>query len=189
MLLTVLHGHPSVPSPTLRPAAHAARSPVGWAARPDGTGARTSHRASRTAWFAGYCPAMSRVRTTERQTQAFNAGIEALLAFYDPEVICHPAAGWVPEQVCYGHDGIRRLTSTWLENVDGASLNVHEVRDMRERVLVLAELTGSSRETGEPVRQEFGVVNSDIRTGGKVGEAHFFLSWQEAREAARAGCS
>lgn len=120
----------------------------------------------------------------DRRTEQFRAGIEALLSFYAPDVVCYPAEGWVPEPVCHGHDGIRRLSSAWAENVEGAVLEVHEIRDMRERVLVLAELTGNARDSGQPIRQPFGIVNSDLRDGGKVGEARFFLSWQEAREAA-----
>src|SRR2546429_686647 len=44
---------------------------------------------------------------------AFNAGIEALLVFYAPDVVCYPAPGWVAEKVCHGHEGIRRLSSVW----------------------------------------------------------------------------
>ena len=68
-------------------------------------------------------------------------------------------------------------------------LSVHEVLDLGDRVLVLAELTGSERDTGDPISQPFGAVNSDLRDGGKVGEVRFFLSWQEAREAAYGGSS
>jgi hypothetical protein len=125
----------------------------------------------------------------DRRAVAFTAGIEALLSFYAPDVVCYPAEGWVPEPVCHGHDGIRRLSGMWVANVDGATLNVHEIRDLSERVLVLAELTGQARGSGEPISQPFGIVNSDLRDGGLVGEARFFLSWQEAREAAVGGPS
>jgi hypothetical protein len=131
---------------------------------------------------------MLRGRSKDSREDAFKAGIEALLSFYAPDVVCYPAAGWVPEPVCHGHDGIRRLSGRWVENVDGATLNVHEIRDLSERVLVLAELTGQARDSGEPISQPFGIVNSDLREG-KVFEARFFLSWQEAREAAVGGSS
>jgi hypothetical protein len=125
-------------------------------------------------------------RTRDRQPGELGAGIEALLQLYAHDVVCYPADGWVAQEVCHGHDGIRMLSQTWSANVDEPALSVHEVRDLRERVVILAELTGRTRDSGEPVQQEFGVVNSDLRDDGKVGEARFFLSWREAREAAGA---
>jgi hypothetical protein len=128
---------------------------------------------------------MSWGRTKDRRSGALEDEIEALLQLYAPDVVCYPAAGWVPEEVCYGHDGIRMLSRTWSAAVREPALHVHEVRDLRERLVILAELTGRAPDTGEPISQEFGVVNADLREDGKVGEARFFLSWDEAREAAR----
>jgi ketosteroid isomerase-like protein len=113
---------------------------------------------------------------------AFHAAIDALLVFYAPDVVCYPAKGWVQEAVCHGHEGIRKLSAVWTESMDDASLAVHEVRDMHERVLILAELTGRAKASGAPMRQPFGVVNSDLRDDGTVGEVRFFLTWQEALE-------
>jgi hypothetical protein len=124
-------------------------------------------------------------RTKDRRQGALDDGIETLLQLYAPDVVCYQAAGWVPDDVCHGHEGIRMLSETWSAAVDEPALHVHEVRDLHERVVILAELTGRARDSGEPVSQAFGVVNSDLRDDGKVGEARFFLSWQEAREAAQ----
>jgi hypothetical protein len=85
--------------------------------------------------------------------------------------------------VCHGHDGFRKLAAVWSESTEDGALDVHEVRDLHDRVLILAEFTGRARDTGEPSRQRFGVVNSDLRSDGKVGAVRFFLTWQEAREA------
>jgi SnoaL-like domain len=115
-----------------------------------------------------------------QSVEAFNAEIEALLVFYAPDVVCHPARGWVGETVCHGHEGIRRLSAVWSEHVVDAALQVHDVRDLHERIVVLAELTGRTRDSGVQIRQPFGVVNSDLREDGKVGEVRFFLSWGEA---------
>lgn len=113
-----------------------------------------------------------------------NAAIEAFLMIYAPDVVCHPAPGWIEgDAVRHGHDGFRELAAVWSENTENGSLEVHEVRDMHDRVLVLAEFTGRTRDTGQPSRQVFGAVNSDLRSDGKVGEVRFFLTWQEAREA------
>ena len=119
----------------------------------------------------------------DAHAQAFEAGIEALLAFYAGDVVCYPATGWVEEPVCHGHEGIRKLSAVWTESMDDVALSVHEVRDMHERVLILAEFTGRARDTGAPTHQRFGVVNSDLRDDGKVGEACFFLTWREALDA------
>jgi hypothetical protein len=112
------------------------------------------------------------------------AAIETLLGFYAADVVCYPAPGWVDYPICHGHEGMRDLGARWLELVDHPNVNVHEVRDLRHRLLVLAEFTGRAKDTGTPVSVHFGVVNSDLRDDGKVGEARFFLSWDEARSAA-----
>ena len=78
---------------------------------------------------------------------------------------------------------VRRLAEVWTENIDDGALEVHEVRDLRDRVLVLAEFTRRSRGSGEPRSQRFGAVNSDLRGDGRVGEVRFYLTWQEARDA------
>jgi hypothetical protein len=116
---------------------------------------------------------------------AFNAGIEALLVFYAPDVVCHPAPGWLEgDPVCHGHDGFRRLSAVWTDNVDDGNLEIEQIRDLGDRVLILAQFTGVSRDSGLPIRQPFGVINSDLRDDGKVGEVRFFLGWRQAREAA-----
>jgi hypothetical protein len=124
------------------------------------------------------------VEAKDPHAEVFNAGIEALLVFYAPDLICYPATGWVEgDAVCYGHDGFRKLGAVWTENVDEVAFEVDDVRDLHDRVLILATFTGRTRDAGLPVRQRFGVINSDIRADGKVGEARFFLTWEEAREA------
>ncbi len=124
---------------------------------------------------------------TRRSGEAFNAEIEALLVFYASDVVCYPAPGWVEETVCHGHDGIRRLSAVWSEHLDEVALEVHEVRDLHDRLLVLAELTGRRTNAGARISQPFGIVNSDLRADGKVGEVRFFLSWREALEAVGLG--
>jgi SnoaL-like protein len=120
---------------------------------------------------------------TGKTSEGFDAAIEALLVFYTADVVCHPAPGWVEDAVCHGHDGFRKLSAVWTEKFDDVALEVHDVRDMHERVLILAEFTGRSKDSGARIRQPFGAVNSDLRDDGKVGEVRFFLSWQQALEA------
>ena len=119
----------------------------------------------------------------DRQTQAFQATIDSFLAFYAPDVVCYPAPGWVEEEVCHGHDGLRRLSAVWSANVTDVALEIHDVRDLRERLVILAELNGRDRASGMPLSQRFGAVNSRLGADGKVGEVRFFLSWSEALDA------
>lgn len=117
---------------------------------------------------------------TESSTDAFQAAIESLLQFYAPDVVCYPAPGWVEEQICHGHDGIRRLGAVWSEGQEDVAMRIHDVRDLQQRLLILAEFTGRDRRSGASVSQRFGVINADLREDGRVGEARFFLSWEAA---------
>src|SRR5271170_1361260 len=97
----------------------------------------------------------------DESADAFNNAIEALLVLYASDVVCYPAPGWVEATVCHGHDGFRQLSAAWSENVDRPALEVHEVRDMSDRLLVLAEFSGHVKGSGSPIRQRFGVINSE----------------------------
>jgi SnoaL-like protein len=129
---------------------------------------------------------MSRGSTAHRSGM-LDAEMEALLKFYAPDVICYPDPGWVDDAVCHGHDGMRRLIRRFTAKVDDFDLAVHEVRDLGERMLVLAEFKGRLKGSGLPARQSFGIVNSSLSEEGKVGVAHFFLRWEDARRAAGIG--
>jgi hypothetical protein len=123
-------------------------------------------------------------RRQDRHTQAFEAAIESFMAFYAPDVVCYPAPGWVEEDVCHGHEGLRRLSAVWSANFKDIALEIHDVRDLHERLVILARLTGRDRSSGVRLTQSFGAVNSRLRSDGRVGEVRFFLSWDEALQAA-----
>jgi len=117
---------------------------------------------------------------------AFSAQIGALTAFYSDDVVCYPAAGWLAgDPVCHGHDGFRKLAAVWGDTITDAALRVHDLRDRGDRVVILAEFTGRSKDGGAPVHQRFGVVNADRCPDGRFGEVRFYLTWQQAREAVR----
>lgn len=120
--------------------------------------------------------------SSESSGDVFQASIESLLLFYAPDVVCYPAPGWVDADICHGHEGIRMLSSVWSDGLDQVDMKIHDVRDLQERLLILAEFTGRDRQSGAPVSQRFGVINSDLRDDGRVGEARFFLSWEAALE-------
>jgi hypothetical protein len=120
---------------------------------------------------------------TDRRIDAYQGAIDALLVFYAPDVLCHPAPGWVEEERCHGHEGIRRLSAVWADGVTDPMVEIHQVRDLGERVLVLARLTGRDSVSAAEVEQRFGLVNSDLRADGTVGEVRFFLHWEDVLRA------
>jgi SnoaL-like protein len=119
------------------------------------------------------------MKTKDADAEAFDRAIEVFLAFYAPDVVCFPAPGWVEEEVCHGHDGLRRLSAVWRANFDGVALEIHEVRDLSERLVILAQFTGRAKDSGMRVSQRFGAINSRLGDDSKVGEVRFFLSWNE----------
>jgi ketosteroid isomerase-like protein len=124
------------------------------------------------------------VEIVRKSFEAFRVGgIEGLLPFLPPDVVWYSVPEWVEDPLYRGHDGARKLIAAFTENFDDWAWEVPEVRDAGERVAVLAEMTGRIKDSCATVRQRIGIVNSDFRDG-KAGETRFFLSWQEALEAA-----
>lgn len=112
--------------------------------------------------------------------EAFKTGgFEAMLPFYPPDVVWHPAAGWVEDPVYLGHDGARKMSAIWTDNFDDLVLEPRDVRELEERVLVLAEATGRTKDGAVPISQPYGVLYSDFRDG-LIGEARFFFTWEDA---------
>ena len=67
--------------------------------------------------------------------------------------------------------------------LDDFELEVREVREVGDKVLVLAETVGRIKGSGVPIRQPFGAVYWDFRNG-QIGEGRNFLTWREAIKAA-----
>lgn len=82
-----------------------------------------------------------------------------------------------------GHDGIRRLSQAWTDNYDDWAWEIHEIRDLGARVLVLAEMSGQAKDSGVSIHQPVGIIYSNFRKG-KIGDLRYFLTWQEALDAA-----
>jgi ketosteroid isomerase-like protein len=113
---------------------------------------------------------------------AAGAGIERALPVFSPDAVVYPFPEWVEESQYQGHVGVRKLTAVWTDSFDDFAIEVEEVRDLGDRVVILGETTGRVKGTGVPIRQPVGAVLSDFRDG-KIGEARFFLTWQQALEA------
>jgi ketosteroid isomerase-like protein len=123
------------------------------------------------------------VELVRKTVELFGAGgTEALLPCYATDVVVYSVPGWVEDSLYRGHDGIRRLMALWTENFDDIAFDLHEIREVQDRVLALFELTGSINGSGVPIRQPFGAVSSDFRDG-TIGEIRFFLGWDDALKA------
>ena len=114
--------------------------------------------------------------------EAFGVGgADAVLPFYKPDVVIYPTAAWVEDPLYRGRDGARKVTA-WIDGFDELSFEPREIRDLQERVIVFAELSGRIRSTDTLIQQGFGMVLSDFGDG-MIGEVRYFLTWQETLEA------
>jgi ketosteroid isomerase-like protein len=110
-------------------------------------------------------------------------GIEAVLDLLAPDTVWHPFPEWIEKSEYRGYEGVREVAAVWTENFDDFAIEVEEFRDLGNEVAALTVQTGKIKGSGDPVRQPVGVLWSDFR-GGRIGEAYFFQSWQEALEPA-----
>lgn len=122
------------------------------------------------------------VELVGRAFAAYGAGgVEAVLPFYAEDVVWFAASEW-PEDAAYqGYAAVRRQDADWHASFEDYGWEVHEIRDVQDRVLVLAEMTGRTRDTSMLVRQQVGLV-AGFR-GEKIAEVRAFNTWQEALDA------
>ncbi len=111
-----------------------------------------------------------------------DGGIEVLLPFVRPDVVCYPFPEWVEEGVYRGHDGVRKVATIWTDTFDDFRVEFDEVEDHGSNVVALGTISGLIKVTGAPLRQPMGVVYSSFRNG-LIGEIHFFTTWQQALKA------
>ena len=109
-------------------------------------------------------------------------GTEAGLPFCADDVILYPVAEWAEDPAYYGHGGVRRMIAIWTHPFEGFAWDVHEIREVDERVLVRTEMTGRIKGSVAPIRERYSIVFSDFRNG-TIGQVRFFQTWQEALEA------
>ena len=109
-------------------------------------------------------------------------GTEAGLPFFADDVILYPIAEWAEDPAYHGHDGVRRMIAIWTHPFEDFAWDVHEIREVDERVLVRTEMTGRINGSVAPIRERYSIVCSDFRND-TIGEVRFFQTWQEALEA------
>jgi ketosteroid isomerase-like protein len=117
--------------------------------------------------------------------ELWNRGdVDAVVDAAAPDTVMHPFPEWPGDQVYRGRDGWRRLIDEWLENFDEIRWDIERLIDAGDQVVALVHHRCRIKGTGVPIAQPLGAVFADFRQDGKVGTAHFFLSWPEALETA-----
>lgn len=113
---------------------------------------------------------------------AFDAGgVEAVLAWFTPDVVLHSIPDWVGGPEYRGQEGVRAMAAAWTDNFDEFGFSVSERRDLGDRVLTRGEMVGRIKGSGTPIRQPLMAVFSNFRDG-QIGEVHYFTSWPQALE-------
>ena len=120
----------------------------------------------------------------ERAFAAYReGGIDAVMPLCAPDVVWHFDAEESVEDLAYrGRDGIRGAYEVWIESLDDFGWDVHAIRDLGERVLVLADITGLSRDTGLAARLSTNLL-ADVHDG-LIHEVRTFIDLDRALAAA-----
>jgi ketosteroid isomerase-like protein len=119
------------------------------------------------------------VEVVRRTLDAFNRdGVEATLQYLDPEVEWLAPPEWLEQPVYHGHDGIRKVASTWTETFREYRLDADEFIDVGDQVVALVYQRGLIEGSEDPVEQRIGYVWT-VR-GGKGVRVQVHFSWEAA---------
>jgi ketosteroid isomerase-like protein len=115
---------------------------------------------------------------------AFSSGaVDAMLAHCSPDLVVYPFPEWMEAREYRGHDGFLELIAGWTEGFEDFAPEIHELREFGDSVVVwLGWNTGRIKATNIPIRQPVGGIYSFEE--GLVTEIRYFLTWEEALEAA-----
>jgi ketosteroid isomerase-like protein len=123
------------------------------------------------------------VELVRRAFEAFaNGGADALVEYATPDCVFYPDPAWIEEDQYRGRDGFIAFNRTQSATFGDFTVEIHEIRSVGDRVLVLAELIGRAKSSGVPIRQQAAHVLSDFRDG-MIGEDRTFLSWDAGLKA------
>lgn len=125
------------------------------------------------------------VEVVRKTLEAFNRdGVEAALAYFDPEVEWLGPPEWLEKHLYKGHDGIREIAAVWGENFDEYRLDLEEAIDAgSNRVVALVYQRGLIKGGGGPIEGRIG-YDWKLRDG-KGTRVQVYFSWEEAVKAAR----
>jgi ketosteroid isomerase-like protein len=117
---------------------------------------------------------------------AFNRdGVEAALAYLDPEVEWIAPPEWLEEPVYRGHDGVRRVASLWYETFDQYRLELEALFEIEGGVLALVTRRGHMKGTGVVITQKIAYA-WELRNGKGL-RLQVYFSWEDALTAAGLG--
>jgi ketosteroid isomerase-like protein len=124
------------------------------------------------------------VEVVRRTLEAFNReGVEAALAYFDPEVEWLGPPEWLEKHLYKGHDGIREIAAVWGENFDEYRLDLEEAIDAGNgHVVVLVHQRGLIKGGGGPIEGRIG-YDWEVRDNKGV-RVQVYFSWEEALHAA-----
>jgi ketosteroid isomerase-like protein len=113
---------------------------------------------------------------------AFNReGVAATAPFVARDLEVHPFPEWPGSELYRGLEGFTELADEWTENFNGYAWDVQRVIAAGERVVILANHSGRTKDQGVPIHQPVGAVYWLRR--GRVARMAYFLTWGEALEA------
>jgi ketosteroid isomerase-like protein len=110
--------------------------------------------------------------------------IDALVEVFATDSVIHPFPEWPGPKVYYGRKGMRKLAGEWIENFDEIRWDTDRLIDSADQVIALVNHRGRIKGTDIPIAQPLGAVFADFREDRSCGAAHFFMTWEEALEAA-----
>jgi ketosteroid isomerase-like protein len=115
--------------------------------------------------------------------EAFNTeGVEAALAYFDPEVEWLGPPEWLEKHLYKGHEGIREIAALWRENFEEFRLDLEETIEAGHRVVALVHQRGRIKGGGAPIEQRIG-YDWELRDGKGV-RVQVYFSWEEALQSA-----
>ena len=122
------------------------------------------------------------VEVVRRTIEAFSSeGIEAALAYLDPEIEWIAPPDWLEDPVYNGHDGMRKLAAAWRENFDEYRMDWERGFDTGDHVVALITQRGRVKGSDDQIDQRIGYA-WEVR-GGKGVRVRIYFSWEEALDA------
>jgi ketosteroid isomerase-like protein len=111
-------------------------------------------------------------------------GIEAVVPLAADDAVIHAFPEWPDDPIFRGKDGWRDLLNRWDEMLGDLVWESNRVIDTGDGVVQHLTLHGKPMGSDMPIAQTLGLWTRDFRGDGTVGEAHFFLTWEEVSQAA-----
>ena len=125
----------------------------------------------------------SNAETVGRALEAFNrGGVDAALEYLDPEVEWWGPEDWLEERLYSGHDGVRRLASSWTQTFDQYRIDLDETRESGNTVLALCHQRGRIKGSGDQIAEPIGYI-FEFRNG-RATRVDVYFSWEAAVDAA-----